>query len=229
MTIVKRLVCLANSRKLSGRCVAGKELIQGVVGGWLRPVSDRPKEEVSKDERQYEDGSDPRVLDLIDIPLREPRPKSYQSENWLLDPQFYWQRVGRITWDDLGPLADDPPSLWLNGFSTGVGLNDRVTLASAEQLAGSLYLLHIRTLELRVFAPGAAFGNAKRRVQAVFAHRGTSYWLWVTDPLVVDKYLALRDGSYPIGECFATISLGEPYEGYCYKLVAGLVTPESAT
>ena len=89
MTIVKRLVCLANSRKLSGRCVAGKELIQGVVGGWIRPVSDRPKEEVSKDERQYEDGSDPRVLDLIDIPLREPRPKSYQSENWLLDPQFY--------------------------------------------------------------------------------------------------------------------------------------------
>ena len=31
---VKRIVCLANSRKLSGRCIAGKELLQdGRAGG----------------------------------------------------------------------------------------------------------------------------------------------------------------------------------------------------
>ena len=29
MATVKRIVCLANSRKLSGRCVAGKELSSG--------------------------------------------------------------------------------------------------------------------------------------------------------------------------------------------------------
>jgi hypothetical protein len=42
-------------------------------------------------------------------------------------------------------------------------------------------------------------------------------------------YLARDDGRYQIGECFATISLGEPHEGYCYKLVAALITPDSAT
>lgn len=93
MTVVERLVCLANSRKLSGRCVAGKELIDEVAGPWVRPVSDRPKEEVSEDERQYEDGSDPRVLDIIDVPLTAPRPKAYQSENWLLEPEEYWKRA----------------------------------------------------------------------------------------------------------------------------------------
>jgi hypothetical protein len=39
--LVKRIVCLANSRKMSGRCLAGRELINGLPGGWVRPVSAR--------------------------------------------------------------------------------------------------------------------------------------------------------------------------------------------
>jgi len=78
---VKRIVCLANSRKLNGRCIAGKELLGGRSVGWIRPVSAREHEEVSEYERQYEDGSDPQVLDIIDVSLLDPRPKSYQQEN----------------------------------------------------------------------------------------------------------------------------------------------------
>src|SRR5690554_6295530 len=74
----KRIVCLANSRKLQGRCVAGYEIVDGKPAGWIRPVSDRPHEEVSEYERQYADGSDPRVLDVIDVPLKKPRPQGYQ-------------------------------------------------------------------------------------------------------------------------------------------------------
>ena len=96
MSITKRMVCLANSRKRQGRCVAGRERNAGVVGAWIRPVSDRPAEEVSEYERQYQDGSDPRVLDIIQVPLIEARPKDYQQENWLLDPQLYWVKAGRL-------------------------------------------------------------------------------------------------------------------------------------
>ena len=102
MQDVKRIVCLANSRKLYGRCVAGREWNDGRVGRWIRPVSNREHQEVS----EYEDGSDPRVLDVIDVPVVEPCPRNFQSENWLLNPEYYWEKVGKLSWFDLPVLAD---------------------------------------------------------------------------------------------------------------------------
>lgn len=227
--VVKRLVCLANSRKTSGRCVAGKEWSGEEVGAWVRPVSARPHEEVSEDERQYEDGSDPRVLDVMEVPLRKHSPKDYQTENWLLDPEHYWKRVGRVTWDELEKLKDAPSGLWLPGCSSYNGQHDRVELEKAEELSNSLYLVGLDAWKLRVFAPGLAFGNPKRRVQAVFSYQDCDYALWVTDPLVAQAYLSRDDGDYLIGESFLTVSLAEPFEdGYCYKVVATVITPERA-
>lgn len=75
----KRIVCLANSRKEGDRCIAGKELLAGGrIGGWVRPVSDRQDEAVDERERQYEDGGEPGILDVIDVPVREARPKGHQ-------------------------------------------------------------------------------------------------------------------------------------------------------
>ncbi len=51
MKTVKQVVCLANSRKLNGRCIAGKELVQGKATDWIRPVSTREHEEVSEYEQ----------------------------------------------------------------------------------------------------------------------------------------------------------------------------------
>jgi hypothetical protein len=45
----------------------------------------------------------------------------------------------------------------------------------------------------------------------------------VTDPGYERTYLARPDGSYEIGESFLTISLGEPYNDYYYKLVAAII------
>src|SRR5260370_25407614 len=134
MAVTKRIVCLANSRKLQGRCIAGRELVGGRPGPWVRPVSDRPNEEVSEYERQYSDGSDPRVLDVIDVPLLDRRSKGFQRENWLLDPSQYWEKVGQESWERLGARADKSGDLWINGYSTYNERNDPVTLARAAEV-----------------------------------------------------------------------------------------------
>ena len=226
-TTFKRIVCLANSRKLSGRCVAGKEILgDGVSGGWIRPVSNRPEKEVSWKERRYKDGGDPSVLDVIKIPLRSAEPRSYQQENWLLDPGYYWEKVNRIGSDDLQRLADSPTSLWIDGHCSANGRNDRVPQSLVNGIVGSLLLIRVRNLDLEVFPPGLSFGNPKRRVQGRFQHKGTDYWLWVTDPSYEQEYLSKPNGRYPVGECFLTVSLGDLHDGYAYKLIAAIFRPE---
>ena len=226
MPDVKRIVCLANSRKLHGRCVAGREWMGGRAGRWIRPVSDRQHQDVSEYERQYEDGSDPRVLDVIDVPVLEPRPASFQSENRLLDPEYYWEKVGRLSWFDLPALVDPAQPLWLDGHSTYHGMNDRIPLEVADSVTDSLKLVHVDQLALSVFKPGEAFGNMKRRVQGRFTCAGNPYSLWVTDPVYERRYLAKLDGEYRMEECFLTVSLGESYGGAVYKLIASIITAE---
>ena len=225
MQSVKRIVCLANSRKLHGRCVAGREWIDGHPGRWIRPVSTRELQEVSEYERQYEDGSDPRVLDVIDVPVWKPSPgpARCQSENWLIDPEYYWEKAGRLSWFDLPVLADPVSPLWLNGHNTYHGLNDKVPRELADSIGDSLKLIRVDNLELSVFKPDEAFGNTKRRVQGRFRHAGMRYYLWVTDPEYERRYLAKLDGKYSLDECFLTVSLGEPFRGFIYKLIASII------
>ena len=225
-TTSKRIVCLANSRKISGRCIAGKEFLEnGRIGGWIRPVSARDNEEVSEDERQYEDGSDPRVLDVIDVPVLKAQPKNYQQENWLLDPVYYWEKVRRVAWNELARLTDSVTPLWTNGSSTRNGKNDQISVSVANSLDSSLRLIRVDALELSVSAPGADFGNYRRRLQGRFRHNGVDYWLRVTDPTYERRYLRRPDGIYQIGECFLTVSLGEPFYNHVSKLIAAIIEP----
>ena len=223
MATTKRIVCLANSRKLNGRCVAGVELAGCPASGWIRPVSAREHQEVSEYERQYRDESDPRLLDIIDVPLLEHRPKDYQQENWLLDPEYCWDKVGAFKWENLGTLAETGGTLWRNGYSTNNGVNDQIPVDQAAEETSSLKLVHVDGLYLRVFAPGAAFGNSNRRVQAQFRFAANDYALWVTDPPIERTYLTKENGHYQLEECYLTISLGEPFNENCYKLVAAVL------
>lgn len=224
MPTVKRIVCLANSRKLNRYCVAGKEWASSRTGDWVRPVSGKPHGEVDTLDMLYERGGVPRLLDIMDVPLSKPTPKDHQSENWLIS-QGRWGRRGRVGWSQLGSLVDPVAPLWLDGQSTYHGLNDEISLTDVKGLRSSLRLIHVDELTLRVLRPGAAFGNPKLRVQGRFEHHGTPYWLWVTDPFFEDAYRAKGEGMYDVGECYLTVSIGEPFEekNACYKLIAAII------
>ena len=219
----KQIICLANSRTLTGRSIAGREW---PAGDWVRTVSARDGRDVSEYERQYEDGSDPALLDIVDVPVLRQQPENHQTENWLLDDQHYWRKMGTYSRSDLPGLVDPIDGLWIDGHSTYNGTNDKIPLEQAETLSSSLRLIQLEQLTLWVFAPGEAFGNSKRRLQGSFSHAGQRYALWVTDPAYERKYLKKLNGTYELGPCHLTISLGEPYKGFCHKLIAAIIEGE---
>jgi hypothetical protein len=224
----KKIVCLANSRKPSGRCVAGREVLENGYGGWIRPVSVRPSAEISLEERRYENGKDPQILDVIEIPMIAAVPRLHQNENHMIDAEYCWTKKGALTWVDLSDLVDTPASLWTNGDSTYCGTNDRVNQALASQFTNSLFLIQPEALHVQVQTEGGMFGNPRRRVRADFRYNGTGYNFIVTDPLAEQAFLARDNGVYQLHDAYLCISLTEAYEGdrSCHKLVAAIISDQ---
>jgi len=228
MAKIKTIVCLANSRKHSGRCIAGKEVLANGYGPWIRPVSARQGAEVSEEERRYEDGQSAQVLDIIKVPVIGATPVLYQSENYIIDPKFYWVKKGDFAIEELDQLLDNPPSIWMNGDSTYYGTNDRVKLDIASKLKSSLMLLKPKDLKIKVHVEGAEFGNPRRRVRAEFAYENSPHSLIVTDPVAERLLLAKPNAEYKMKDTYLCISLGEAHtDGSCYKLVAAVITKEA--
>ncbi|MDQ7008306.1 MAG: hypothetical protein Q9Q40_13885 [Acidobacteriota bacterium] len=162
MGYMKTIVCLANSRKPpSGRCIAGREVTSAGFGDWIRPVSARPAQEISEEERRYEDGRDPKLLDIITIKMTKPQPNLHQQENHLIDANYYWTWERAVSWQDLQTAVEDPAGPpWLNESSSFHGRNDRVPEDRLGGMSRSLYLIQPSNLKLIVASEGGDFGPA---------------------------------------------------------------------
>jgi hypothetical protein len=224
MSYKKTIVCLANSRKMSGRCLAGKEVDKNnVFTDWIRPVSSRGSQEISEEERRFKDGTDPKLLDIIQIEMLAPQPHAHQSENHLIDPSQHWVYLASAGWASIQKAVDEVETLWANGHHSYNGINDRVPEGQVASLKGSLLLVRPQNLILSVAVEGGQY--RKRKVRAQFEYKGERYIVAVTDPVIERKLLSKEDGNYKVEEALLCVSLGEPYEGYCYKLVAAVITP----
>jgi hypothetical protein len=223
---IKNIACFANSRKTSGRCIAGKVYENGNFGDWIRPVSSRPDEEISEDDRQYQSGDYANLLDIVSVPILRPVPEGFQTENHLIDDGYYWTREGTLAWNQLADAVDHVHALWINGYSSYNGQNDRVPERMAEEIEGSLFFLGPTSLHLNVSAEGAAFGNNKRTVRAFFRHNQTQYGIKVTDPVIEIAFLRRADGRYRLDSTFVCVSLAKGWNGFCYKVAAAIITPE---
>jgi hypothetical protein len=221
----KRIVCLANSRKNMGRCVAGVELVKGKPGVWIRPVSVLPTGELTQASTVCSDGQEAALLDVLDVRFRSPRPHDYQTENHVISPSQRWTKAGTASWRDVAKIASRAPkTLWSNGDSTYNGINDQVSHDEAKKFDYSLAL---------VLADGASFvvqdeglQDQKMKVRCRFAHNGVTYKLMLTDIRLENDLKARGYGTYSIKDpAYLCVSLGEPFSktGKCYKLVAGVI------
>lgn len=231
VSVTKVIVCLANSYKHGGRCVAGIEieparpfaLPQNRVT-WIRPVSHRPGHEVNERERQYPGGEEPQVLDVVSVVLGKHQPNGFQQENWLLDAASRWRKLGRIGWDELRLLEQRPSSLWINGYHSYSGTNDRVPVEHEHKVKSSLKIIHVDEVNIDVESPSPYSKDGRPSVRARFRFAGADYSLKVTDPVQREKFRAKGLGTYRSGKCFLTVSIAEKFDdGYIYKVVAGMV------
>ncbi len=225
MAYVKRIVCLANSYKTNGLCIAGRELLANGCGGWIRPVSARPTAEVSFTEYRYQNNSSPRILDVIDVPLLNPLPKQHQTENHLIDASKPWVKVGELQWQQLVQIREQPPSLWINSYQTKDG--SRFNCISQTEAATQNYSLVLITPENFMIKVGSKTwdGKTKRTYHGSFKSNGIQYDLRSTDMAVQRVFEGKDEGDYPMNDVYLCVSLTEPapQDGRCHKLVAAVI------
>ncbi len=222
------IVCLASSRKRAGRCIAGLRL-DGE--GWVRPVAPEGDGALRPRQCRLRDGSEPRVGDLLSVSLVAPAPKPHQPENWLIAGGWrtLWQpslrrnshaAPGAVT-AALEAALDPGPSL----LGSTRDCHDEAAF-SVSPAPASLALVQPEDLCWRVItAPGS-----RRKVRAVFRLGDARYDLALTDPAWEERMKALPPGRYgapavglgPDDRVLLTVSLAEPWNGRCYKLIAGV-------
>jgi hypothetical protein len=192
-------------------------------------VSDRASQEISEEERRYSDGRDPALLDVIELPLKREQPNRHQTENHVIDDRYYWEKRGTVSWKTLKSAVETVGgALWLNGFSSKHGENDRLPEDRAAALPRSLYLVHPEDLTLVVASEGGDFGPPRKRIRARFEFEGHSYCLVLTDPVVERLYLREPEGDYESEDAILCVSLAESFHGDCYKLAAAVITKRRA-
>jgi hypothetical protein len=164
-------------------------------------------------------GRIPVVGDVFSIPLSVSQPWEYQSENWQVGAGA-WRYTGHPSNRALVPLADDEVSLWQNSWCSGAGFNDRVPLGMAlRDDAGSLRLIRPNKLTFV-----SEMYNGRRKLRAHFFYRSAMYRLCVTDALACERWYARLDaGHNGAADALLCISLGQPWDAFCYKLVAGVI------
>src|SRR5262249_42457084 len=171
--------------------------------------------------RRFEDGQDPILLDVIRIPMIEPRPHGAQTENHLIDDSEYWIKEREANWNELCSALDAVDgSLWNNDSSGSNGRYDRVAEAKIAKLPDSLKLIEVKDFKIEVALEGSQF--KKRKVRGKFSLNGIDYKLAVTDPKIEREYLRKGIGEFNVGNVILCVSLGDIFKGYAYKLIASV-------
>lgn len=216
-------VCLANSLKRGGRCIAGVEVtiddernwavVRKPDGSprWIRPI-DATTEfgEIRIGEAQHIP-----LLSVVKLEGVIPIPCQSHTE----DVHYSLMRVvGKVTGADavLSQFVDSVHQVLFYGTDRAI---DIPTYA-----AGDHSLMFIPVSDAEIVAD---VREDKTRYRMLFDYHGIVYDLSVTDPYYIE---ALNTGQVKVGKqpvLYVTLSLGLVYEERHHKLIAGVIVPSS--
>lgn len=202
------ILCLANAWKKSGRCIAGIRMDEG---SWVRPVSDTEHGELTDGQCTMDVGRQIAPLDVVRVYLEAPAPRPHQPEDWLISGR-QWRLQHHLSLREAKKILKKAHELHEDGiFGTAT---DRVPLSRMNSQPGRR--LGSSLTVVRATTPEFTWGKKWQQKRAVFGHAGVTY----------DLAMTFEDRP-PVGQStskwYFTISLGEPFGGSCYKLVAGAI------
>jgi hypothetical protein len=197
----KRMVVLANSRKLSGRCVACKD----EEGNWIRLTKNRHDPIPVQEAKNYG------ILKVLDVDGISSQPSSdfrYHSENTRYTNVTVVSKFDKVM---LNKFVDYPNDIFGNGRC--------ISELQAQRLDHSL--LFVKVINLRIYI------NSDDKLRGQFIYNDKLYTdISVTDSAVEKRF---KKYSYPhkedYYEAYITVSLGEIYYDYAYKLISGVIIP----
>jgi hypothetical protein len=211
-----RFVCLANSIKEGGRCLAGIVLngddiaYAGDKPLWIRPVC--PENQHGQISFFYAFGI--QLLDIVEITVGRAVPADFQVENTTFDVKEM-QVVGRYFFPTalLNVLTEtDSPTLF-GSTSRSVPVDD------VHELDYSLTLIRTYRPTFYTVLKGE---RAKEQLRILFSYHGVTYDLPVTDPEFLEFYRNDASATQNLADVYLTLSLGIAHEGKHYKLVAAV-------
>lgn len=215
----KLFICLANSKKYGGRCLAGIETWRDEAGvlqivrdtngfpQWIRPVSRGEYGEIPEQLVRHL-----QLCDLVSFEMEAACPQDFQRENVHFNKGIPFEKSGnlKLKSTNLTQLADSRKGL--------LG-NHRKSLTPSEiaTLDHSIVLICVAPSSVRLYEIGAT------HLRMTFQYQDAHYDLPVTD---IDFYLRWIDTPDMLTsktDIFLCVSLSKEKEGYYYKLVAGVL------
>lgn len=218
-------VCLANSYKHGGRCIAGVE-INGVNDaspklvnnspGWIRPIH-----------RQTDGGAIPNeialginLFDIVCVRNPVPHPEGAQQENVYFDSLIV---VGHTTFHT--SLLDK----YVTNLRGGLFGNRGKAVVPEEyaRLNYSICLIKPSNVSFYLLQRDQLQKPPQPRVR--FSFKRTDYNLPVTDPLFIE--IIKGDLQHANGQSlfYLTLSLGLEHDNYHSKLAAGVLCPDTGS
>ena len=220
------MLCLANSIKHEQRCLAGVRLD---TGGWIRPVSSWDGGALFEDQYTTKCGTTVEPLDSVMMCFEEYAPLYHQPENWLIAKDESWELLSSEL-DTRQQLALNI-ALQREGkiFSTERNSRSKVDLKDS---LSTRSLTLIRPQDPQFYIESSETGSDQPRVE--FDFDGHQYDFPITDPDW--RHRVQKDDTETLPSVdeldkdqnvLFTISLGEEYEGHCYKIVAAIFSLDS--
>ncbi|MBJ7899635.1 MAG: hypothetical protein GC158_06905 [Cyanobacteria bacterium RI_101] len=208
------LICLANSYKHQGRCLAG---IDPQSGRWVRPFSPSPDGTIPLDDPLIK-VDHIELLDLVDIPLNSQNIRGYEEENQGYYPAS-WQVLGKAKITALLKYRDH--QLLYPQFDCFIPFADLKAQKLRNDKIKTLQLIEVKSF----YAYRTPWGKYRGKIKDN-RYGLEKCELSITDPFFREK---LAQNQPVSRHCLLCMSLGQPWqaepgmESRCYRLIAGVI------